>query len=44
MEDHSEEIPSLILDPAGEDKFMIIRHFPGLCFLGIAPMGLKWIP
>ena len=44
MEDHSEEILSLILDPAGEDKSMIKRHFPGLCFLGIAPMELEWIP
>ena len=33
-EDYSEEIPSLILDPADEDKSMIKRHFLGLCLLG----------
>ena len=42
-DDHSTDIPSLVLVPAEEDKSAISCHFPCLCFLGIAPKGLKWI-
>ena len=42
-DDHSVEIPSLILALAGEDKSTISLHFSGLCFLGIAPNELKCI-
>ena len=42
-DDLSTDNPSLTLAPAGEDRSTISRHFPGLCFLGIAPRGLKWI-
>ena len=42
-DDHATKMPSLILAPAGEDKSTISLHFLGLCFLGIAPSGLRCI-
>ena len=43
-DDHSVEMLSLILAPAGEDKSTISLHFLGLGFLESAPMGsgLSW--
>ena len=34
------EIPSLTLEPVGDDRSTIKRHFPGLFFLGMTPRGL----
>ena len=42
-DDHSVEMLSLILAPAGEDKSTISLHFLGLGFLESAPNGIRSI-
>ena len=37
-------MPSLTLKPCGEDKSIIKHHLLDLCFLGITPNGLLWMP
>ena len=39
-EDNREAIPSLMLEPSGEDRSVINRHFPGWWGLGITPKRL----
>ena len=35
-------MPSLTLWPSGAERSTISLHFPGLCFLGMIPIGLEW--